>query len=571
MTDNRSYLSADLALAEVATGTVTTLAHGYRPVQYSVAPGGQFVVFTSSRPPMLSPNSTRATFPYDLVIVPLGVGASKQPRTIAAGIAIPNSPRSAVWAPDGATLLYTVTDSGGRGQYFAARADDWRPRRVGTIGIVAPGAKPRSSAGRGLWWHASGRQFYVLEAGGVVTVSMPDGIIRSVVHAPKGYETVTLAGRQGRGTAWSDSSGSLRVVFSHDATKRMGFARIDPGTGAWRVMREEDRFYGNHAFLPLDVANDGHVVFRAEDAQHPQDLWSATPDFSMVRRITHTAPRLEGIEYGATRLVEWTTAAGAPRRGTLVLPANYRPEMRYPLVVYPYPSDRRSNDVNVFGVTGTGVENMQLLATRGFAVLAPDVPPIQTADQMRELAAIILPGIDRVIAFGIADSTRLGVIGHSWGGYTVLALLVQTQRFRAAVMRGGYGDLVAGYGHLRSSGWAHGLLVGEMQLGGTVWEQRERYIKNSPIYFLDRVRTPLLIIHGESETTSPIFLADQVFASLQRLGKKVEYARYEGEDHSEALWAYTNQRDYLARMIRWFGTHLQSAGGTRNSAAPRTQ
>jgi dipeptidyl aminopeptidase/acylaminoacyl peptidase len=209
---------------------------------------------------------------------------------------------------------------------------------------------------------------------------------------------------------------------------------------------------------------------------------------------------------------------------------------------------------------------MQLLATRGFAVLAPDVPPINRADQMRELAAIILPGVDRVIALGIADSTRVGVMGHSWGGYAVLALLAQTQRFRAGVMRGGFGDYVAAHGTLERSGYAFGVVNGESNFGGTLWEQRERYIANSPIYLFDRIRTPLLIIHGESETTVPLFLADQVFASLQRLGKEVEYARYAGENHSELLWAVANQRDYLARMIGWFETHLQNEQkGARNA------
>jgi dipeptidyl aminopeptidase/acylaminoacyl peptidase len=210
----------------------------------------------------------------------------------------------------------------------------------------------------------------------------------------------------------------------------------------------------------------------------------------------------------------------------------------------------------VFGVIGTGVENLQLLATRGFAVLAPDIPPIDTRDEMHELASVILPAVDRIVALGIADSARVGVMGHSWGGYATLALLVQTQRFRAAIVRGGHGDNVATYGALQTSGYAFGIVNQEKTLGGTLWEQRDRYLANSPIYFFDRIHTPVLLIHGESETTVPIFLANQVFASLQRLGKEVEFVRYGGEDHSEEGWSYANQRDYLRRMIGWFEARL---------------
>src|ERR1700728_57288 len=111
---------------------------------------------------------------------------------------------------------------------------------------------------------------------------------------------------------------------------------------------------------------------------------------------------------------------------------------------------------------------MQALATRGYAVLAPDAP-VDGADQLHSLAAVILPGVDKVIAMGIADSARLGIIGHSWGGYTVLALLVQTTRFKAAVMRGGYADLPTAYGLMESSGNARGQVLAESDLGATLW------------------------------------------------------------------------------------------------------
>jgi dipeptidyl aminopeptidase/acylaminoacyl peptidase len=283
-----------------------------------------------------------------------------------------------------------------------------------------------------------------------------------------------------------------------------------------------------------------------------------------VRQVTHAAAAIEGNRFGESRLIEWRTPSGEPRRGTLLLPAGYSKGKRYPLVVYPYPTDYRSNDVNVFGVTGTGTENMQLLATRGFAVLAPDMPPFDLKNQMRAMAPIIISGIDRIIELGVADSTRVGIIGHSWGGYTVISMIAQSPRFRAAVARGGMADKVASYGIVHQSGYAAGAILQERMLGGTMWEVRDRYIDNSPIWLLDKVHTPLLIVHGEAETTVPIFLANQVFAGLQRLGREVEFAWYAGENHNESLWTYANQRDYLRRMIGWFETHLKAQGPPTN-------
>jgi dipeptidyl aminopeptidase/acylaminoacyl peptidase len=335
------------------------------------------------------------------------------------------------------------------------------------------------------------------------------------------------------------------------------------------VLEIGDRRHGERRDLPADVSRDGRIVFRSEDARHPPELWTATRGFTAKQQLTHVARQIEATEFGESRLIEFTAPNGSHLQATLLLPTGYRAGRRYPLVVYPYPVDPRSNDVNVFGVTGSGTENMQLLATRGIAVLAPDIGPFDWTDEKQLLTSIIGAAVDRVVAMGIADSTRLGIMGHSWGGYTTLAVISQTPRFRAAIMRGGMGDQVAMTGNIRPSGFAYGLQLQEMKFGGTIWQRRDLYLNNSPIYDLERVRTPLLIVHGEAETTVPLFLANQVFASLQRLGKEVEFARYAYENHTESAWSYANQHDYVMRMLDWFSRHLGEAGSERG-AVPST-
>jgi dipeptidyl aminopeptidase/acylaminoacyl peptidase len=94
-------------------------------------------------------------------------------------------------------------------------------------------------------------------------------------------------------------------------------------------------------------------------------------------------------------------------------------------------------------------------------------------------------------------------------------------------------------------------------MGGSPWEFRERYLENSPIFYLDRIKTPLLIIHGEKDDAVPVFLADEVFTGLRRLGKPVTYVRYAGEDHWEGGWNYPNQVDSVSRILAWFDKHLK--------------
>ncbi len=93
-------------------------------------------------------------------------------------------------------------------------------------------------------------------------------------------------------------------------------------------------------------------------------------------------------------------------------------------------------------------------------------------------------------------------------------------------------------------------------MDGTPWQLRDKYIENSPYFYLDEVTSPLLIVHGAEDTTISSFLADELFVALRRLGKHVEYAKYMGEGHSAIYWKYANQVDYCNRMLSWFDRYL---------------
>jgi dipeptidyl aminopeptidase/acylaminoacyl peptidase len=260
---------------------------------------------------------------------------------------------------------------------------------------------------------------------------------------------------------------------------------------------------------------------------------------------------------GKSRLIRWLSADGVELQGALLLPAGYEEGHRYPLVAFVYSGGHLSNSLHTFGMRGASGpdDNFQLLATRGYAVFLPDAPS-DWKNQMGDLPKTVLPGINRVIELGIADPERIGLMGHSNGGFATLSLITQTYRFHAAVMRAGYGSFLGLYGELAKDGSNFGLAVVEGTFGmGSPWSFRNRYLENSPSLFLDRVETPLLIVHGSADTAVSPFLAEEVFVGLRRLGKDVVYARYEGEGHS--LEGYANQVDYCNRMIAWFDQHLK--------------
>jgi dipeptidyl aminopeptidase/acylaminoacyl peptidase len=280
-------------------------------------------------------------------------------------------------------------------------------------------------------------------------------------------------------------------------------------------------------------------------------------DFQHLRQMTHLNPEVEKYRMGTRRQIEWLSLDGKRLRGALLLPASYEAGKQYPLIVEVYGGQLQSKSLRTFSDWGSSELNLQLLATRGYAVLLPDAP-LDKGTPMLDHVKTILPGVNKVIEVGIADPQRLGVMGHSYGGYGVLSLTVQTKRFKAAVSSAGFGDLIAFYGEMSKDGVAYGAGVIEQrqgQLGGTPWQYRERYIENSPVSYLDRVETPLLILHGSDDTVVAPFLSDEVFVGLRRLGKEVEYANYEAEGH--VVLGHTNFMDYCQRIIDWFDNHLK--------------
>jgi dipeptidyl aminopeptidase/acylaminoacyl peptidase len=272
------------------------------------------------------------------------------------------------------------------------------------------------------------------------------------------------------------------------------------------------------------------------------------------------APR-NGYAYGQTQIVDYHSIDGEPLRGALLLPAGYQKGERYPMVVYLYGGSLLSNKVFQFGLAGSGTSNMQLYAARGYAVLLPDTP-LKVGTPMQDLLKTVMPAIDKAVEMGVADSNRIGVMGHSYGGYSTLALIVQTTRFKAAISSAGPANLINSYGQMDKDGfsidigWAE---TSQGRMGGHPWQFRDRFIENSPVFYLDRVQTPLLIVQGEADSRVPARLADEVYVGLRRLGKEVSYAKYLGEDHSPLYWGYANMVDYCQRTIDWFDQKLGTA------------
>jgi dipeptidyl aminopeptidase/acylaminoacyl peptidase len=550
------YLS-DLALIDVATGQAHRLARRVKMVGFWVSPDGSHAAYTVLQDDIRE-NTQEVLF--DIRVVPLAGGtprvlAARQPLTYGVSVS---------WSPDSKRLAYLTGDLHEKGDCFVVSRDG------GPATLLTTGSEHHFAAdNRAPLWDAGGQFLYMLGGNDVCKIHVADAKLTRLTRdwKRKPLDLVT----SGPGRPWSPDAGRSLIVATRDEdTKHISFWRIDVDSGNATCLWEADQAFAAGANFSFRGTADGtRLLYAVEDVAHPPDLWVVGADFKDPRRLTRINPQLEGYTFGPSRLVQWRGRDGQTLRGAVLLPPDYRDGQRYPLIVKVYGGEAMSNSARRFGMSPHPVDNLHILATRGYAVFQPD-SSLRVGSPVRDLFDTLMPGVDKVIEMGIADPDRMAIMGHSYGGYSTLALLTQTDRFRAAMMSAGFGNLLSLYGRMDASGHSFGtgyLEDGQGRMGGPPWQYFQRYLDNSPTFHLDRVKTPLLIVHGALDPTVPPEQAEEVFVGLRRLGREVVYARYEGEEHWQGTWGRANVLDYWTRVLGWFDTHLAPRPP---AAAPRT-
>ena len=557
-----AYLLSDLGVMDATSGEVRRLVAGARPAAWRMSPDGRWLAFLDARE---SAGANVVGPAHTLVVVDLATGRSHE---LASGI-VQEFPGALSWSPDGELIAYTsvspqppdserfaspVGASGAGDLYVVSRAGG-EPRRITS---ATPAALDTDFLPP--LWDATGERVFVRGGDRVWRATLSSGVLEPLGGLEPFAVRCLLADAAGN-QVWSPDGGrSLVAVTRDDQTKRDSFRRIDLASGAMQPLLEEDREYGHLFDGPVVAPGGDRVVYVAGSSRESPELWVADAAFTSPRRLTSLNPQLDNYAFGEGRLIEFSSADGEALRAALLLPAGYQPGTRYPMVVWVYASDSGSRAVHRFGLVGYPAYNMQMLATRGYAVLWPDIPT-RLGTPMQDLMKAVMPAVDRAVELGIADPERLAVMGQSGGGYSTLALLVQTSRFKAAVMNAGYGDLAAMYGQMGydgSGGWIPWLERLGGSMGAPPWEEPLRYVQNSPVFYLDRSDTPLIVQAG-SEDELIVPLSDEVWVGLQRLGKEATYLRYQGEGH--VLMKAPNLVDYWKRVIAFFDERVKNVSG----------
>jgi dipeptidyl aminopeptidase/acylaminoacyl peptidase len=538
------YAFADLAVLDLHTRQITRLVERATIQSFAFAPDNHAIAFVLHKG--WETNSQQAS--SDLIVQDLRDGTR---RVAAAGLRL-NYGIEWSWSPDSQWLAYIESGQLGKGRLALVRAADGTAQRVDTANV--PSFDPGNGS-RPPLWDARGEHVYAYGGGRLWQTDIRSGHT-SVAATIPGWDIEGLVSRPELATIFSSDEGRTMWAIARERDgRRMGLYAIDLATGQTRAVLQEEKSYGT--VFKLDAsATTGEIAFVSADQQHRADVWLFNIASQRARQVSHLNPALDDYALGPSVFIDWRSTDGEPLRGALLLPPDYAPGRRLPLVVWVYGGVFGSKSINDFGFWGDlATFNMHVLATRGYAVLFPDAP-VRVGTPLSDLAKTVLPGVNAAIDRGYADPDRLAVMGQSYGSYCTLALIAQTTRFKAAVITAAdlHPDLLADYLRMRADGLAATGYYehGQGRIGGTPWEHRDRYLANSTLFLFDRITTPVLI--GQGEKDGPLVASDAIFVGLQRLGKSVEYRIYENEEH--VITQRPNVIDFWNRRLDFLAEHL---------------
>ncbi len=544
--EGRRRWGADVGRVDAATGAVERLTSGLPVAEPHLSPNGRWLAFyTLSRAEPAAGDGAEAC---DLYVLRAAGG---EPLPLAVGLPGSSHRRHRpAWGPDGSRLAFLR-----EGRPFVAdlHAAPGRPEPWGD--------PPEAADERYLAWTPdaaallvrgrSGALWRVPAAGKPVRIAVPDGWVPSRPLQPEA------------GDAAASWRGGLLVPAraADGATARL-FGL--PAVGAARVLWEDAAEITAQPFHETwhwfaDVTAEGDVAVHArETAAEPADLWcwrsgdgrDAGP--TPARRLTELNPGLSAP--GRREVVRFRTPGpGGESRGLLWLPCSGEPP--FPAVVILHPDLAPSAAPCRFEPEAAAGFAAAHLVARGLAVWMPDFSwPSGDRDRGEAVAWDAAAAADAAVAAGWLDPARLTVAGYGLGGFAALSLLLRTDRFRAAAVTAAIVDWSAYFGDLQvwqgaPDTFAAGQCEAVLGAAGGPWADPWRYVRASPLYALDRLRTPVLVIAGGEPAPGG---AGALFAGLHRLGREAVLLRYPREvGEAPFHWRPEAFRDVARRIAEW--------------------
>lgn len=352
-----------------------------------------------------------------------------------------------------------------------------------------------------------------------------------------------------------DSKEKWLLTTFNETSKNSGYYEYNAGKQKGKQLVDGPYRYSS----PKKAKNSDNLIFTRQSFEEFPNIRLSDLRFKNQTMISNANPQQTAYNWGTSELVNWTSLDGKELTGMLIKPENFDPTKKYPMIVNFY--EKSSNNLHRHRAPSAGRStiNYSFYTSRGYVIFNPDVY-YRIGYPGESAFNCVIPGITSLIEKGFIDKDNIGAQGHSWGGYQIAYLVTKTNIFKAAESGAPVPNMISAYGGIR---WGTGLSRQfqyehtQSRLGGTPWEYPARYIENSPIFNIDKINTPLLIMHNDADGHVPWYQGIEFFVSLRRLGKPSWFLNYNDEPH----WPLKlqNRKDFNIRMAQFFDHYLKGA------------
>jgi dipeptidyl aminopeptidase/acylaminoacyl peptidase len=304
--------------------------------------------------------------------------------------------------------------------------------------------------------------------------------------------------------------------------------------------------------LPIKVNNSNlYIVYRMNSKESP-NLFT-TQDFINYKEFTHIHPEAN-YNWMSTELISWKLVNGKESLGILYKPENFDSLRKYPIIFHYY--EKYSDELNVFKTPQLSVGNLSIpfYVSKGYLVFVPDMHYL-TGGNAYSIANTIFSAITKLKTYPWIDSDRIGLQGHSFGGYETMILISRMNIFKAAQESSGPINLTSFFSHINDDRTRQRFSEFEqLNIGSSLWDNPELYLNNSPIFEINNINTPLLIMHGKLDHIVSSTQSMDLFAGLRRLNKPVWLLMYNNEHHT--LLDKSHQIDFQNKQMEFFDYYL---------------
>jgi dipeptidyl aminopeptidase/acylaminoacyl peptidase len=294
------------------------------------------------------------------------------------------------------------------------------------------------------------------------------------------------------------------------------------------------------------------MALTLQDATHPEDLWVIDVRSGLKRRLTELNSQLGKFRFSKPELFYYYNADGEKLGALLYKPVDFKAGDKVPVITYVY--EKLTPDIHQFSSLHQTHAGHQIFLNHGYAMLLPNVK-VKVGETGTSFLECVVPAVNTVRAMGFTNG-RFGLMGISFGGYSSSYLITQTDIFACAVSQAVPPELFRNWASGRDRD-SYNIVRGQARMAANPYEARERYIAQSAFFHLDKVNTPVMIMHGLKDYTILFGEGEMMFYALRQLGKDAVFVIYNHGDHILSRHSRSDTLDVKRRVMEWFDKYLK--------------